>query len=331
MDTMRKVRPEAYADFQRQDRAFLANSYKTVGHEIQGGGTAHWASTHGSTFTHMIPSPHKQSNWRPELEPVLPSPPPKEQPLQNAASARALCGTTVGHQVVLGAPTPQPMSTIRPRQTPRGAAPNLNDSAALSLSTLEMSSTWPKPREGSREQRSYFPNKEVQELRNSTTKVTNHPPGYMGHIPSPVMGDRACSQGWAQMPRGSQRCKEDTLFDSFREKPVGYLGYAPTSVYNRRSWAQKDLEVTTQGACNKSMTGMNVPLRKPEAGGENNLLKEMFAGPLEGRPSDNGEFNSQIFYKLLRPLEGAARGFHPSGIHPAGRKFLKPSVVIKNF
>ena len=251
--------------------------------------------------------------------------------MHNAASARQLCGDRVHKQVVLGAPVPPPMSTIKPRQTPRGEPPNLNDSAAMSMSTLEMSSTWPKPREGSREQRSYFPSKEVQELRNSTTKVTNHPPGYMGHIPSPGMGDRACSHGWAQKPRSTQRCKEDTLFDSFREKPVGYLGYAPTSVYNRRTWSQDDLQVTTQGACNKSMTGMEVPLKRPEAGGDNKLLKEMFSGPLEGRPSDNGEFNSQIYYKLLRPYEGAARGFHPSSIHPAGRKFLKPSVVLKNF
>ena len=321
-DTMRKVRPEPYADFQRQDRQFIANSYKVPMREPAG--TQHWASMHASTFTKMTPSPHKTATFRPELEPVLPSP-KKEEPLKNtAASHKDLIGE-VHKQVVLGSPKPAPMSVPKGANSPEGKAPNLADTG----SSFSGTSTWPMQR--AREQLTGFPSEKIKELRYSTTQSTKHPPGYMGHIPSPEMGARARQHGWAQQPRATQRCKEDTLFDSFREKPVGYLGYTPTSVYNRRTWSQKDLAATTQGAGNQSMTGMNAPLKRPEAGGTSGLLHEMFAGPLEGRPSDNGEFNSQIFYKLLRPLEGACRAFHPSSIHPAGRKFLKPSVVMKNF
>jgi len=211
-------------------------------------------------------------------------------------------------------------------RTPRGAlsqAPMINSQGE----NMDLADTY--PRHGSREQILERPAAEVREMKHGTTKGTNHPPGYMGFIPSPQAGQRAQNHGYAHKPRATQRCKEDTLFDSFKEKPVGYLGYAPTSVYNRRTWEHCD--VSTAGARDKAMTDMGHALKRPEAGGTSLLLNEAFNGPLEGRPSDNGVFNSQIYYKLLRPLEGAARGFHPSSIHPAGRKFLKPSLVMKNY
>merc|ERR1712023_211523 len=86
---------------------------------------------------------------------------------------------------------------------------------------MDMAMTW--PRKGSREQLTQRPPTEVRQRHYGTSKASSHPPGYMGFIPSPAAGMRAIEHGQGTVPRPTQRCKEDTLFDSYREKPVGYL------------------------------------------------------------------------------------------------------------
>jgi len=185
-------------------------------------------------------------------------------------------------------------------------------------------------REGSREYLMSLQDAGSREQVDGTSKVTKAPPGYMGHVPHVLTNSpTAVHHGTRQIPRGSQRCKADTLFDSFNERPIGYLGYAPTTVFNRRTWSPPSR--TTNGALDSAMIGMGHKLQQPAAGGESAILKEFFAGPLAGRPSDNGQFEAQVFYARVRPFEGAPRGHFPSKCHPAGRLFASPSVTMKNW
>jgi len=62
-------------------------------------------------------------------------------------------------------------------------------------------------------------------------------------------------------------------------------------------------------------------LKRPEAGGESLILKEMFQAPLDGRPSDNGITNAQTYYANVRPYEGLPRVHYPSKTHMVGCKF----------
>lgn len=64
-----------------------------------------------------------------------------------------------------------------------------------------------------------------------------------------------------------------------------------------------------------------------QAGGESLILKEMFQAPLEGRPSDNGVANAQLYYQSTRPYEGLPRIHYPSKTHMVGCKFASTSVA----
>eukprot|EP00658_Telonema_sp_P-2_P029826 TRINITY_DN22627_c0_g1_i2.p1 TRINITY_DN22627_c0_g1~~TRINITY_DN22627_c0_g1_i2.p1 ORF type:complete len:378 (+),score=60.89 TRINITY_DN22627_c0_g1_i2:81-1214(+) len=186
------------------------------------------------------------------------------------------------------------------------------------------------PREGSREYLVARQDHVSRAAVDGTTTISQVPAGYMGHVPHVLTNSpKACEQGMRRDPRISQRCKEDTLFDSFNERPIGYQGYAPTTVYNRRTWSPHTR--STAGATDIAMMNMGYSLKRPEAGGESAILSSFFAGPLEGRPSDNGNFNAQVFYSHVRPFEGAPRSHWPSSCHPSGRKFAQPAVTVKNW
>lgn len=304
-NSMSKVLDENdYASFQRQDRAIMEHSRACM--DRKPAPTSHWKSMHVATFTDKSPDPHLATSYRnaPVL-PVVKSPSSMED-----SSIRTYSDLRRGNesQKVLGAKGAPSMAS--PKKTAE-----------------DMSMTWPCPQ--SCDAKMTRPPSHIRTMRAGTTQDANHPPGYMGFIPSPNAGPRAVEHGKAIKARPTQRCKEDTLFDSFREKPSGYQGYEPTSVYNRRTWEIP--EITTNGAANAAMQGMGYVPKPPDAGGSSELLNCMFSGPLDGRPSDNGVFNSQVFYKLVRPLEGACRAFNPISRHPAGRKFLNPSITIKNF
>jgi len=304
------LQEESYAAFQRQDRVFLENSRAVCNRAPAS--TAHWKSMAAASFTGKAPDPAFVASFRPELQ-TVPYSPSAGGPGASDGKARTFKDVCSDFNNQAASPPKSKMMS-----QPRG-----DDGGELA----DMSMTW--PRKGSREQLIQRPASHERRRHQGTTKASSHPPGYMGFIPSPTSGMRANEHGRATRPRPTQRCKEDTLFDSFREKPVGYLGYQPTSVYNRRTWEIPD--ITTTGAVNKAMVGMGQIPKRPEARNTSTLLDESFSGPLDGRPSDNGVFNSQIYYKLVRPLEGAARSHIPSMTHPAGRKFLKPYLTMKNF
>lgn len=105
----------------------------------------------------------------------------------------------------------------------------------------------------------------------------------------------------------------------------GYTGFQPDSVHNVRTF---DVQlVTTYGAQNHSMVESGYDLKRPEAGGESLILKEMFQAPLEGRPSDNGLTNAQTYYQIMRPYEGLPRIHYPSRTHMVGCKFASTNVA----
>jgi len=187
-----------------------------------------------------------------------------------------------------------------------------------------------KMREGSRE---FLLSKQDHKSRDAvdgTTKISSNPPGYMGHVPRMMTNSkRAVEHGTSIIPHKPQRCKQDTLFDSFNERPIGYLGYAPTTVFNRRTWSPR--LSTTNGASDRAVQDLNYKLERPRAAAYNSTLHEMFAGPLEGRPSVSGEAEAQCFYSQVRPFEGVPRGHQPSRTHPAGHRFSAPVVTSKNW
>jgi len=298
-----------YNNFERKDRAILEHSRAVMDRESPT--TAHWQSMHTSQFTEKSPDPHLTSTHRPERQPILPSP---KSPTMEALSPGIRCFKDLSGE---------PKKVLGAKQKPSICSV----SSAGEAEKMDMSMTW--PRKGSREQLIQRPASHVLAQRHGTTKDAAHPPGYMGFIPHRTAGERAWEHGSCKQVRASQRCKEDTLFDSFPEKPAGYRGYAPTSVYNRRTWEIPTS--TTNGASNAAMQAMNHTPCRPAAGGTATLLDDMFSGPLDGRPSDNGVFNSQVYYKLVRPLEGACRSFVPSKTHHTGRKFMNPSITMKNF
>lgn len=187
-----------------------------------------------------------------------------------------------------------------------------------------------KMREGSREFLLSKQDNVSRDAVDGTTKISKCPPGYMGHVPMTLTNSkRAIEHGTMALPHASQRCKEDTLFDSFNERPIGYLGYSPTTVFNRRTWSPP--LGTTNGASDRAVQDLNYKLERPKAASYSSTLHEMFAGPLEGRPSASGEFSAQIFYGEVRPFEGVPRGHQPSRTHPAGHRFSVPVVTSKNW
>merc|ERR1712178_132043 len=155
-----------------------------------------------------------------------------------------------------------------------------------------------------------------------TSQFSKQIPGYSGFIPCSNMGEHALSHGFGKDTRASLK---ETLFDCYRKVLPGYTGFQPASVHNVRTF---DVPlVTTYGAQNHSMVELGRELKHPEAGGESLILKEMFQAPLEGRPSDNGVANAQLFYQQMRPYEGLPRIHYPSKTHMVGCKFASTSVA----
>jgi len=120
---------------------------------------------------------------------------------------------------------------------------------------------------------------------------------------------------------------KDSLFASFRKVLPGYRGFQPASVHNSRSFKAADR--TTYGAGNAAMSQCckaSGGLSRPQCAGESLIIKEMFTAPLDGRPSDNGLTNAQLFYQEIRPFEGLPRVHYPNARHQIGMKFPANSV-----
>lgn len=154
-----------------------------------------------------------------------------------------------------------------------------------------------------------------------TSQASRQIPGYSGFIPKSDNNEHALSHGYGKDTRASLK---ETLFECYRKVLPGYTGFQPESVHNVRTF---DVPlVTTYGAQNHSMIELGRELKHPEAGGESLILKEMFQAPLEGRPSDNGVANAQLYYQHMRPYEGLPRIHYPSKTHMVGCKFASTSV-----
>lgn len=155
-----------------------------------------------------------------------------------------------------------------------------------------------------------------------TSQASKQIPGYSGFIPCSDVNEHAQAQGFGADTRASLK---ETLFDCYRKVLPGYTGFQPGSVHNVRTF---DVPlVTSHGATNHSMLELGAPLKRPEAGGESLILKDMFQAPLEGRPSDNGLCNAQLYYCEVRPYEGLPRIHYPSKTHMVGCKFPSTSVA----
>lgn len=155
-----------------------------------------------------------------------------------------------------------------------------------------------------------------------TSQASQQIPGYSGFIAKSDHNDHALSHGFGKDTRASLK---ETLFDCYCKVLPGYTGFQPDSVHNVRTF---DVQlVTTYGAGNHSMVESGRGLKRPEAGGESLILKEMFQAPLEGRPSDNGLTNAQTYYQCVRPFEGLPRIHYPSKTHMVGCKFATTSVA----
>lgn len=155
-----------------------------------------------------------------------------------------------------------------------------------------------------------------------TSQFSKQIPGYGGFIPTSEVNDHALMHGFGSDTRASLK---ETLFECYRKVLPGYTGFQPASVHNVRTF---DVPlVTSHGATNHSMLGLQKTLKRPEAGGESLILKEMFQAPLEGRPSDNGVANAELYYSNVRPYEGLPRIHYPSKTHMVGCKFASTSVA----
>jgi len=155
-----------------------------------------------------------------------------------------------------------------------------------------------------------------------TSHASRQIPGYGGFMPKSESNEHAQSHGFGEDTRTSLK---ETLFECYRKVLPGYTGFQPASVHNVRTF---DVPlVTSYGSQNHSMVELGRELKRPEAGGESLILKEMFQAPLEGRPSDNGLTNAQTYYQLMRPYEGLPRIHYPSKTHMVGCKFASTTVA----
>jgi hypothetical protein len=293
-----QMSPETYNNHRRQDRDFHDRALRTSPL------CSHWKSIGAEAFRlhtppnglKLAPPPHTAQS------PVMPNP----QAQQGKRPPQITTTAQIKSMYIDNAPP----ELLSPSGSPRRRKN--------------------KMREGSRE---FLVSKQDNISRDAvdgTTKVAKCPPGYMGHVPRVLTNSkRAVEQGTRPIPRVSQRCKEDTLFDSFNERPIGYLGYSPTTVFNRRTWSPP--LGTTNGATDRAVQDLNYKLERPQAASYSSTLHEMFAGPLEGRPSASGEHSAQVFYREVRPFEGVPRGHQASRTHPAGHKFSVPVVTSKNW
>jgi len=255
--------------------------------------SAHWRSVAHQSFTGDEGTPAEPTSWEREDIPQVTKPSSPEEPSQPnvLAMARQHAHT---------------MSSARP--------------GTKNFNSRMRPLTQGAPRRASREGQ--------QLLRGShkggvagTSQSSKQIPAYAGFIPSSEVNDHALMHGFGNESRASLK---ETLFESYRKVLPGYTGFQPASVHNVRTF---DVPlVTSHGATNHSMLELGSKLKRPEAGGESLILKQMFQAPLEGRPSDNGVANAQLYYAQIRPYEGLPRIHYPSKTHMVGCKFASTSV-----
>jgi len=178
-----------------------------------------------------------------------------------------------------------------------------------------------RPRQGSRQGRMAQRGCHKGEVAGTSQGTEGQIPGYAGFMPASDVNSHAKVQADGS---GTRPDMKDSLFASFRKVLPGYRGFQPASVHNSRTFETAD--GTTYGAGNASMGRYCTGLSRPAAASESLIIKEMFTAPLDGRPSDNGLTNAQLFYQEIRPYEGLPRVHYPNARHQVGCRFPANSV-----
>merc|ERR1712166_1161753 len=144
-----------------------------------------------------------------------------------------------------------------------------------------------RPRQGSRQGRMAQRGCHKGEVAGTSQGTEGQIPGYAGFMPASDVNSHAKVQADGS---GTRPDMKDSLFASFRKVLPGYRGF------------------------------------QPAAASESLIIKEMFTAPLDGRPSDNGLTNAQLFYQEIRPYEGLPRVHYPNARHQVGCRFPANSV-----
>lgn len=257
--------------------------------------TSHWSSIAADSFKGVGGSPAEPTTWDRADMPQVKAPPETEPERDPNVMEMAR-----GHALKISRPSP----------------PKTNTTTICGLRQ-----TAPEIRPESREGQTMMRGRHRGGVA-GTSQASMQIPGYGGFIPQAQTNEHAQSHGFAQHTRASLK---ESLFDCYRKVLPGYTGFQPASVHNVRTF---DVPlVTTHGAQNHSMLELRKSLKRPEAGGESLILKEMFQAPLEGRPSDDGLTNAQTYYTCVRPYEGLPRVHYPSKTHMVGCRFASTSVA----
>merc|ERR1711988_283482 len=287
-----QLKEDSYTDIERPNPVY--DEANTALKENTQGLTAHWKSVNKESFTGSEGPPGQLSPTQRDDMPQVK--PPEEQEPEREVNVMELARN---HAQKAG-------SSARPR-------------------TMHNNRMRPKadigPRPESREGQSLLRGGHRGGAM-GTSQASRQIPGYSGFIPKSDINEHALSHGFGKDTRASLK---ETLFDCYRKVLPGYTGFQPASVHNVRTF---DVPlVTTHGSQNHSMLELGRPLKRPEAGGESLILKEMFQAPLDGRPSDNGLTNAQTYYTCVRPYEGLPRVHYPSKTHMVGCKFASTNVA----
>lgn len=145
----------------------------------------------------------------------------------------------------------------------------------------------------------------TRELAAGTTRNTNNPPGYTGHIAASKYNHLGVAHSMAADERGSRQI-DACLFglDQYgRGRVPGYTGYKPQAARNQTSEqpSQGPTTITASGAANAQATKHGVPpIDNTHYNNSREGLMTFFSATGE-HVSDNGLSSAQEYYKICRP------------------------------
>ncbi|KAL6754162.1 flagellar associated protein [Haematococcus lacustris] len=170
------------------------------------------------------------------------------------------------------------------------------------------------------------------ELAAGTARVTNNPPGYVGHIPASKFNKLAQAQ--ADAPDERQDQKIDMLlfnFDQYsRTRLPGYTGHKPQAARNITSTqpAQGPTTITTLGAANYTATKTGLPLMDRTHHNNSKAGIMTFFDTSGTSVSDNGLANSQSYFKINHPEAAKLKFEHPIRNTHYGSKFVARNSLV---
>ena len=176
----------------------------------------------------------------------------------------------------------------------------------------------------------------TRDLNEGTTRNTSHPPRYTGHIPaSKYNTPEALTQGAAASPRADHKadCLLFQLNNFSRGRLPGTTTYKPQAARNVTTFqpSQGPTDKTTSGEAAMRGTAFGVP-KQPHTHHINSRagLLTFFQNSQTGTEwvSENGLFNAQVFYKLLRPYEGSLKHSKLPGVTDYGAPFNPANSMV---